>query len=444
MKKVYMLVAFTLAVGITAYGIFLSPPLKPVRVAIGLSELEGARYNESIGAADIIDPKDGKIFLGRITLMYHSIFAVLLLASYLIFAQIYLKDKSTYLCDLMLIGTLLTVFGGIGYGYVAKDFLLHGIFIAGLALVFASGLLTLKEFRPKDFVALNIYVSGILLLVGAVIGGWLGSSFMRYRENFLDALIDSRFTPSFAGENVFWRGLTAHEHAMMALVLVFVFFTALSLVKLREGRVTRYLLFLAIPSQIVVALASYSVLFLGGIAHLAITPAALLLILSTLLLSLRIDGWGLIKAALLSGNLVMWIGVALPGALVATSLRKPFFFNPAFRNEIWDWAELAYNTGHWHILLLTWGVVLLAIYAIYPLGQRRIGRVSGYLTIAGYLIASIGINFYMLGNPPGAYSPNPYDNVFLMAAVKPGLGLLSLGVALGYLTFVSDFLRVRD
>jgi hypothetical protein len=103
---------------------------------------------------------------------------------------------------------------------------------------------------------------------------------------------------------------------------------------------------------------------------------------------------------------------------------------------------LAYNIGHWHILLLSWGVVLLAIYMVYPFSLGKLGRVSGYLTLAGYLIASIGINFYMLGNSPGAYSPNPYDNVFLIAAVEPGLGLLSVGVALGYITYLRNFWRV--
>lgn len=44
-----------------------------------------------------------------------------------------------------------------------------------------------------------------------------------------------------------------------------------------------------------------------------------------------------------------------PGALVAMSLRKPLFFNPEFRNEVWDWAELPYNIGHWHAILLLWG-----------------------------------------------------------------------------------------
>ncbi|MBO8182136.1 MAG: hypothetical protein H0Z28_04995 [Archaeoglobus sp.] len=442
-SKFYMVIAFTLAVSLVAYGVLLSPPFKPFRERIGLMELEGTRYNESAGGADIINPHSGEIYLGRITFMYHSVFAILLFGSFLVFARIYLKDsrEAKHILDLMFIGVLLTLLGGVAYGYITRDFLFHGLFIAGLSFIFASGLLTLKEFRPKGMMAWNIYISGILLLLGGIIGGWLGASFMEHRKEFLHALIESRFTPSLAEENVYWRALTAHEHAMMALALVFVFFIALSLVKLKGGKTTKYLLYLAIPSQIIMALASYSVWFFGAIAHLAITPAAILLIFSTLMLSFRVEEWNLIKLALLIGNAIMWVGVAIPGALVAMSLRKPLFFNPAFRDEMWDWAELAYNIGHWHILLLTWGVILFVIYIIYPISLGKMGKIAGYLTLGGYLIASIGINLYMLGNPPGAYSPNPYDNIFLKTIVEPALGMLSLGVALGYLTCLKEFLR---
>lgn len=441
--RLYMLIAFTLAVLITAYGVLLSPPFKSVRAAIGLpEELEGARYNDQTGAADLINPDGGKTFLGRITFVYHSIFAVLILGSYLVFTHRYVDDRRL-LTDIMLLGALLTVFGGITYSYITKDFMLHGLFIAGLTFLFVSGMFTFSKFKPSDLVAWNIYVSGILLLMGAFIGGWLGASFMKYRGSFLNALIEGRFDPSLPKENIFWRALTAHEHAMMAIALALVFFIALSLVDLKGGKLTRYLLYLAIPSQVTMALASYSVWFIGGIAHLAITPAALLLIFSTLLLSLRVDKWNLIKAGLITGNAVMWIAVAIPGALVAMSLRKPLFFNPEFRAEVWNWAELAYNIGHWHILLLSWGVMLLVIYMVYPVNLGRAGRIAGYLTLAGYFIASTGINLYMLGNPPGEYIPNPYDNIYLSTIVEPGLGLLSMGVVLAYFLYLKQFLRIE-
>ena len=85
--------------------------------------------------------------------------------------------------------------------------------------------------------------------------------------------------------------------------------------------------------------------------------------------------------------------------------------------------------------------MLLVIYMVYPRNLGKFGNLAGYLTLAGYLIASLGINFYMLGNPSGAYSPNPYDNIFLTTIVEPGLGLLSAGVAIGYLSYLRDFLR---
>ncbi len=61
-------------------------------------------------------------------------------------------------------------------------------------------------------------------------------------------------------------------------------------------------------------------------------------------------------------NLIMWVTVAAPGTIVAMSLKKPLFLNPPFRDLTWNWAELAYNVGHWHILMGMWEVITLLIY----------------------------------------------------------------------------------
>ncbi|MGB9631324.1 MAG: hypothetical protein ACPL09_05025, partial [Candidatus Methanodesulfokora sp.] len=115
--------------------------------------------------------------------------------------------------------------------------------------------------------------------------------------------------------------------------------------------------------------------------------------------------------------------------------------NPDFRSGVWDWAELAYNIGHWHQILVLWGITLLLIYTSQIRGHERIASISSWLSLIGMLSAVATINLYMLANPPGAYSPNPYSNLWLSVLVEPALILMSLGVALSYILFAMDFIK---
>lgn len=441
-----MLIAFTLTVLLVGFYILLSPPFKELRPLLGLpSHQYGSRYNETVNAAEIINPnyEAAKAYLARVTFVYHTVFIVLLYASLLIFAKLKIEDESIrdIIYNLSLVSALFTLIGGVGYSYLSRDFFFHGLFISGLAIMFVSGIIAIIYFRPKNLIDLNIWVSGLLLILGSMIGGWLGASFMYHRQDFIEALIQSRFNPDLAEENIFWRSLTGHEHAMIAIALTLIFLLAVSINGLTKGKLTRIALYLVLVGQIFTALAAYAVWPVGKIAHLIITPAALTLIGGTLLLSFRTELRNILSSWLKAGNIVMWLGVAIPGALVAMSLRKPLIFDPMFRDRLWDWAELAYNIGHWHILLLTWGITLLMIYVVWPKDQGKYSTYFGWITMIGYVIASLAINLYMLYNKPGYYIPNPYGNIWLSYLVEPGLTLISLGVAVVYLIFLRNSIR---
>jgi len=443
MKRTYlhMLLAFTIVGLLVGFYILLSPPFKEIRPILGLPEhLYGARYNETVNAAEIInhDPEAAKLYLARVTFVYHTVFIALLYASIIVFTRLKIQDESirNLVDDLSLIGTIITIVGGVGYSYILRDPALHGLFILGLSIMFINGLILLLVFKPKNLLDYNIWISGLLLIIGGVIGGWLGASFMNHRHDFLEALIASRFNPDLSEESLFWRALTSHEHAMIAIVLAFVFLLAMSIVGLSRGRLTRISLYLMAVGQIVMALAAYAVWPIGKIAHLIITPAAILLIAATLLLSFRTSEKSMVSNWLKIGNLVIWLGVAIPGALVAMSLRRPLILSPTFRDPAWDWAELAYNIGHWHILLLTWGLTLLVIYIRWPERFGGLSNYSGWIAIIGYVIAALSVNLYMLANGPGKYTPNPYNNPWLNYLVEPGLILVSVGVIITYLLFL--------
>lgn len=448
--KYHLFIVATLFVLIVGFYILLSPPLKPVRVAIGLpSELPGSRYNSSINAADIVNEDYDNFYLGRIALVYHSVFILFLYALLIIFSALYLSENvRNIVLDLAGIGAIIVSTSVIIYNYIDRNFFWHGAFIAGLSVYFFIGIIILFNFKPRNLLEWNIWVAGILLLIGSIWGAWLGSSYMHYREDFLEALIGSRFNPDLGEENLFWRALTSHEHAMIAIALTLIFLLALAIGGINEDKVilkylkTKHLYYLMIIGQTVMTLASHSVTFFGKIAHIIITPAALLLIFATLLISFATKEGTFIRKALISGNIAVWLFVAVPGAIVAINLRRAVFFPLPFRDPLYDWAELAYNIGHWHLLLLTWGILLLILYINWPedLAQKyRFMHWVNWIILVSYIIAMFGTNLYMLANPPGEYIPNPYSNLWLSLIVEPALILLTLSTAVTYLIYLKEY-----
>ena len=466
--KFHMFMVATIIVLIVGFYILLSPPFKDLRIMIGLpADQPGARYNETVGAADIISGvsfdyntgqlvytqegwESASVYLGRIAFVYHSVFITLMYATVILLANLYLNDRDKEIVmDGALIATLLVVVSALLYSYFdVRNFFWHGTFLVGLGLFWFIGAYMFLKFKPKTLLEWNIWLSGLLLLLGAAWGAWLGASFMYFRESFLEALIISRFNPDISEENIYWRALTSHEHAMVAIALALVFFVAMKVAGVDEekklfGFLSVKLLYIfALIGQFFMAVAAYAVTFFGKVAHLIITPAALLLILATLLLSLVVQK-GILRWSLLIGNIIMWVGVAAEGAITAMNLRKALFLLPIpFRDPLYDWAELAYNIGHWHILMFSWGIILLIIYLVYPVDfteEYKFITWIIWITLIGYSIASIGINFYMLANPPAEYTPNPYNNIWLTFLVEPFLGLVSLGVAVAYLLYLYKY-----
>ena len=448
--RFHMFTVATLFVLLVGFYILLSPSLKDVRVAIGLPEkLPGSRYNEDINGVEIVNEGFDNFYLGRVAFVYHSVFILFLYASVTIFGALYLRDQiQRIVLDLSCIAAIIVAVSAVLYNYGGRDFFWHGTFLAGLSLFFFVGILILLNFKPKNLLEWNIWLSGVLLLIGGVWGAWLGASFMHFRDEYIEALIKSRFNPDLAEENIFWRALTSHEHAMIAIALTLVFLLALSIAGVEEDAAfmkiftAKRLYYLALIVQLVMAIAAYAVTFVGKIAHLIITPAAMLLIFATLLLSIIAKKDSFLRVALIVGNVAMWVAVALPGAIVAINLRKAVFLPLPFRDPLYDWAELAYNIGHWHLLLFSWGVILLIIYMYWPenfLEKYTYVKWISWLVLIAYFVAMVGTNLYMLANPPMEYVPNPYDNVWVKFIMEPSLIVITIGVAISYLIYLYEY-----
>ncbi len=437
--RLHLALSSTLLVLVVGFLVMLAPQFTGLRTGLGLpAHFPGSRYNESAGAAEIISRSGGEDYLARLTFIYHSVFALLIYATMIpLIARGGLRRE---LMNLLAVGSTMTVVGGLAYSYAQPFHLWHGLFVTGLAAIFLAGLMVLLEMRPKSLLESNIRLTGVLMLAGSVIGGYLGSSFMEGRSEFVRALIEARFNPDLAEENSLWRALTAHEHAMLLLALTLIFLIAVSLLRVEERGLSRVALHLIWFGQLMAAVASFAVWPFGKVAHVVITPAALILLIGTTVLSLKARGDSL-RLGLITGNAIMWLSVAIPGAVVAMSLRKPVFFNPPFRDPVWDWAELAYNVGHWHILLGMWGITVLLVYLSWPVDLFRtskVAKVGGWLSLLGFGAAAITVNLYMLGNPPGPYSPNPYGNLWMTYLVEPSLVIMSLGIFISYVCLMGS------
>ena len=438
---IHGLAALTIAALLLGWGSLLSPPLKPLRESLGLGELEGSRL---VGERfEIINPslEGGFEYLGRIAHYYHALFVVLLYGTLALLSAAYPRAVKNWDAVLKLagIGTIMTVMGAIIYAYVSHEPQWHGLFIGGLAVMFAAGVLAVIEARPSKPLEWAALTCGVLLLIGGVIGGYVGAHYMSDDDSyeFRKAVIDSRFDPDLAEENELWRAWTGHQHAMIATSLALAFVALAGFMEFRGGRLSRILQWLIAPSTAIMSLASYSVWLVGGKAHLIITPAALTLITSTAALSLIAKGGspltmqGAVAWAARLGNAFIWLFVAAPGAMTAMSLRKPTaFFDPAFRDPAWDWVELAFNIGHWHYLLLAWGVAMLV--AASALVGGRVGLASIWLSVLGTFAAGLGYVLYFATAEPKPYSLNPYSNIWIKVMVEPGLIAVGLAVVLVY------------
>ena len=453
--RFHVVVAYTLVALVLLWGVLLSPPFRGLRIALGLpSELPGSRFNG--WAAEIIAPnfEDAKFYLARVAHYYHVVFATLLYAS-LALGSIVLRDRvSRDALTLCLVGTLMVVMGGIGYAYVARVFYLHGLFVAGLAILFGAGILVVRGlWRPRDALEAGLLVSAVLLLVGGVVGGYVGSSYMdpKLAEAFVKAKIASRFNPDLGESLDVWRAMSGHAHAMVTLALTSSMLLGFAATGPRwvKPRLAKASLWTITVSLTVTVIGSYLVWPLGGIAHKIITPASLALLAAGLLATLALKAQppttteGALVYGLRIGLASMWPLVAIPGAMVAISLHKPVFFNPPIRDSARDWAELAYSIGHWHLLVAAWGVTLL-LALLAHVSRSRLATLAAWLAVAGFLVAGAGANLYALTAPPTPYSPNPYDNRWVRLLIEPSLAAMAAAVALGYIETLRWALKSRQ
>ncbi len=330
---------------------------------------------------------------GRIIILYHSIaMAVVAIETYMITGL--LKMKHFYkmaVNGLITVGYLMTMIFGLAFAYFGHNWAFHGLYIAGLTLIFFAGvLLTIalwpwnKEVHQPDAAyartksgvdleraaffaaALTTVISA---LFGAVPGSYFGNGFRVFlAENIIR--IPEKTTLEYS--------VIGHLHIMLALIAI--------MITLIIGRWLNF----------------------KGILHKIAMP---LMILGTIVLNLGV--WGVVTPLEPVAHMIIYIG-ATPSMLAALLLL------------IWSWNKLIRDgTAHlkkpkfgqkilalvrdplkfgptWQMLFMNFtvsgigifmAVMLDEIFRVWPAREERI-ELTGHWHVLSAIIATIILFYY--------------------------------------------------
>jgi len=330
---------------------------------------------------------------GRIVILYHSIaMAVIAIESYMITSLLKMEEFYKLAVRVLItVGYFLAMIFGLGFAYWGHNWVLHGLYITGLSLIFFAGVLLVialwpwrKEYsqpdksysRTKkglDMERVAFFATALTTVISAMFGAVPGSYFGNGFEAFLAENI-IRLPEKTSME----YSIIGHLHIMLALIAIMI-----TLIVGRwmdfKGILHKIAMPLIILGTIVLNLGVWGVVTpLEPVAHMIIyvgaTPAmlgALMLVIFSWDKLIRTGTAGIKKAS----------GWQKFKALLADPLKFGPFWQMVFMNftvsgigifyavrldEIFRmWAhrdERIELTGHWHILSAIVATIILLYY----------------------------------------------------------------------------------
>ncbi len=330
---------------------------------------------------------------GRIVILYHSIaMAVVAIETYMITSLVNMKEFYKVTVRLLItVGYLLAMIFGLGFAYWGHNWALHGVYIAGLALIFFAGvLLTIalwpwnKEYyqpdkaysRTKMGVDLErtaFFATALTTVISALFGAIPGSYFGNGFNVFLAENIIR--TPE---KSVLDLSVIGHLHIMLALIAI--------MITLIVGRWLNF----------------------KGILHKIAMP---LIILGTIVLNLGV--WGVVTPLEPVAHMIIYVGAtpAMLGALMlvifgwdqfirqgVAGIKKPNFFqkfaalgrDPLKFGPLWQMVFMNFTVSGVGILM---AVKLDEIFRVWPAREERI-ELTGHWHVLSAIIATIILLYY--------------------------------------------------
>ncbi len=398
---------------------------------------------------------------GRIIILYHSIaMAVVAIETYMITAMLRMKEfYKKAIRVLITVGYLCAMIFGMGFAYWGHLWAFHGLYIAGLALIYFAGILLAialwpwnKEYHQSDkayartkngvdIERVAFFAMAVTTLISVLFGAVPGSSFGNGFQTFLaENIIRSPDKTSMQ------FSVIGHLHIMLALIAV-----AITLIIGRwldfKGLLHKIAMPLMILGTIVLNIGVWGVVTpLEPVAHMIIYVGATPSMLAALLLVIfgwnklirqgtkdiqRPKPWQKIQALLrdplkfgpLWQMVFMNFTVSGIGILMAVKLDEIFRLWPAREERI----EL---TGHWHILSAIIATIILLYYGdlIELKGKVRQWYGWGIIILSDLAFASVTI-FEMKRLFVSEAEQQPLVNTVMLLA-DFGLGMLLVILAL--------------
>jgi len=414
------------------------------------------------GIADVVkkilsmdmQPQDRE---GRIIMLYHSIaVSFIALLTYIITHIVKMKaNRIRNIRTIITIGYLLVVFFGLGFAYWGHNWAFHGLFIAGMTLVFYAGVLLAIALWPwnKEYYDKNteyahtkrgmpleraaFFVMAAATLGSAMFGAVAGSYWTHGFQTFLaeNGVRHVHHTP-------LELAIIGHLHIMLALIAV-----AVALIIGNwfdwQGKLHKWGMILFIIGTIILTIGVWSVVPFQLTAHVIIYVGSGIVMLGALLLV--IFGWSkliregisgikkptflkrlgaLLRDPLRFGSLwqmvFMNFTVSGIGIFMAVTLEKIFRVIPLREERIT-------LSGHWHILATLTGTIILfyIMSEIFPL-RGKLRKLFGWGLILGSNLAFAMATLFSLKRLWIAEeNQQPLVN-FYMVLLEIGLGLVLL------------------
>ncbi len=330
---------------------------------------------------------------GRIIILYHSIaMAVVAIETYMITGLVKMQAfYKTAVRLLITIGYLMAMIFGMGFAYWGHNWALHGLYIAGLTLVFFAGvLLTIalwpwgqahrqadpayaRTRRGVDLERMAFFATALTTVISALFGAVPGSFFGNGFETFLAENIIR-----YPEKTTLEYSIIGHLHIMLALIAVMI-----TLIIGRwldfKGLLHKIAMPLIILGTLVLNVGVWGVVTpLEPVAHMIIYVGATPAMLGALMLV--IFGWGkLIRQGV--------AGIVRPTLFqkLAALVRDPLKFGP-----LWQMVFMNFTVSGVGIFM---AIRLDEIFRIWPAREERI-ELTGHWHVLSAIVATIILMYY--------------------------------------------------
>ena len=411
---------------------------------------------------------------GRILILYHSIaMAVVAIETYMITGLLKMKAfYKTAVRLLITIGYLMAMIFGMGFAYWGHNWALHGLYIAGLTLVFFAGiLLTIalwpwgEDYRQPDpayartrngvdMERMAFFAAALTTVISALFGAVPSSFFGNGFEAFLAENIIR-----FPEKTTLEYSIIGHLHIMLALIAIMITLIVGRWLNFK-GILHKIAMPLIILGTIVLNIGVWGVVTpLEPVAHMIIYVGATPAMLGALMLV--IFGWDkLIREGV--------AGIARPTVFqkVGALVRDPLKFGPlwqmVFMNftvsgigifmavrldeifRVWPAREERIElTGHWHVLSAIVATIILLYYGDMIGLKGRLRRLYGWAIIILSDVAFAAVTvFEMKRLMVSEASQQPLVNT-VMLLMDFALGMLLVVLAMVILWRLADLIKKK-